>query len=226
MTTPTNRTFLQRRLASWGMDCRAVARRGAAPSTRCGDAAARRTALPPRAARLQDAGYRRRPSSRRRSGSTRRSTGFDLLMLTSSGQRAQPGAACWASRASSPSRFASLVCATRSPACCGGSPPSRSRGRPVGAPDAARSAGEPGQRAVLVAEDNPVNQLVASRLLEQRGLSVDLAANGREAVDKHRKRGYERDLHGLPDARARRLPGHRGDPRVRGQRQRTPRSSR
>jgi PAS domain S-box-containing protein len=37
---------------------------------------------------------------------------------------------------------------------------------------------------VLLAEDNPVNQRVASRLLEKQGHAVVLAANGKEALDR------------------------------------------
>jgi two-component system sensor histidine kinase/response regulator len=40
----------------------------------------------------------------------------------------------------------------------------------------------PGGRILLV-EDNPVNQLVARRLLERRGHTVIVANNGREALD-------------------------------------------
>jgi CheY-like chemotaxis protein len=50
------------------------------------------------------------------------------------------------------------------------------------------SGGSPGEeraaasRKILLAEDNPVNQMVAARLLERRGHRVTVAANGREAV--------------------------------------------
>ncbi len=43
---------------------------------------------------------------------------------------------------------------------------------------------------VLVAEDDPVNQLVARALLEKRGLSVHLARNGREAVRMSAEHDY------------------------------------
>jgi CheY-like chemotaxis protein len=36
---------------------------------------------------------------------------------------------------------------------------------------------------ILLAEDNPVNQRLAKRLLERRGHSVELAASGREAIE-------------------------------------------
>jgi CheY-like chemotaxis protein len=44
---------------------------------------------------------------------------------------------------------------------------------------------------VLLVEDNPVNQLVATRMLQLEGCEVDLAANGAEAVDRAQMRLYD-----------------------------------
>ena len=44
---------------------------------------------------------------------------------------------------------------------------------------------------VLLAEDNEINQLVAVRMLEKRGFRVDVAANGREALEMCRRRRYK-----------------------------------
>ena len=53
-------------------------------------------------------------------------------------------------------------------------------GRPAGA-----------SRRILLAEDNPVNQVVAVRLLEKRGHRVTVAANGREAVAAVRREPFD-----------------------------------
>lgn len=44
---------------------------------------------------------------------------------------------------------------------------------------------------VLVAEDNPVNQLVANRYLQKAGCMVDVANNGAEAVEKFKTTEYD-----------------------------------
>jgi CheY-like chemotaxis protein len=58
-------------------------------------------------------------------------------------------------------------------------------------PIAAPAAGPPERGRVLVAEDNAVNQLVAVRLLEKRGFVVDVASNGRDALDRHELVPYD-----------------------------------
>jgi two-component system sensor histidine kinase/response regulator len=52
---------------------------------------------------------------------------------------------------------------------------------------AAQAAG--GQR-VLIADDDPVSQLVLTRQLEARGYAVDVASNGREAIELHAGSAY------------------------------------
>jgi CheY-like chemotaxis protein len=44
---------------------------------------------------------------------------------------------------------------------------------------------------ILVAEDNPINQLVAVRLLEKHGHTVAVACNGREAVAAVQGGGFD-----------------------------------
>ena len=43
-----------------------------------------------------------------------------------------------------------------------------------------------GGTRVLVAEDDPVNQLVVQTMLENLGVYVEIAAHGEEAVDRKR----------------------------------------
>ena len=47
------------------------------------------------------------------------------------------------------------------------------------------------RRRVLVAEDNPVNQVVATKMLEKFGCDVDVAANGEDAIAKSAETVYD-----------------------------------
>ena len=49
---------------------------------------------------------------------------------------------------------------------------------------------EPSGPAVLLVEDNAVNQAVAVAMLRGRGYQVDIAENGREALDAVGRRPY------------------------------------
>ena len=44
---------------------------------------------------------------------------------------------------------------------------------------------------ILLVEDNPINQKVASRLLEKAGHAVTIAGNGKEAVDQVAARTFD-----------------------------------
>ena len=59
---------------------------------------------------------------------------------------------------------------------------------PAAAPEAARL---PSVARVLVVEDNHVNQIIAVRMLEKLGCRVDVAANGREALDMLPRLAYD-----------------------------------
>jgi signal transduction histidine kinase/DNA-binding response OmpR family regulator len=86
------------------------------------------------------------------------------------------------------------------------------RGSPGAPPPPGPSPDQPAPASlrVLVAEDNPANQQVALRLLERLGHHVDLAASGREALDRLSRSAYDvilMDVHmpemdGLETARA------------------------
>ena len=63
-------------------------------------------------------------------------------------------------------------------------------------PDAASDAPLPGAIAVashrvLIAEDNPTNRLVTTRMLERMGHRVDAVENGREAVEAVQRGGFD-----------------------------------
>ncbi len=47
------------------------------------------------------------------------------------------------------------------------------------------------RRHILIVEDNPINQLVTSRFIAKLGCAVDIASNGREALELWQQRPYD-----------------------------------
>ena len=114
-------------------------------------------------------------------------TGTRMLILTSAGPldpalAAQAGVAQWASKPVRSSELYSALMTLAAPAAP--APSSCTAGRP--APSGGTAGHEPPPKTsrgrILVVEDNEINQIVARGVLSKLGFSVQLAADGRQAL--------------------------------------------
>jgi CheY-like chemotaxis protein len=69
-------------------------------------------------------------------------------------------------------------------------PAKRASRATVTAPPSGGGGDASGGVRVLIADDDPVSQLVLTRQLQARGFTVDVASNGREAIELHAKGNY------------------------------------
>ena len=65
------------------------------------------------------------------------------------------------------------------------------RGDQVNPKEPSPAADHISKSRLLIAEDNPINQKLLKRILEKQGYTVDLASNGREAVQKWSNGAYD-----------------------------------
>ena len=176
----TNLLVLQEALASWGMQVRAEA--GAKAAVAAAQAAA--DAGSPLPLVITDAhmpgedGFELARQLRQ----DRRCAGAAIIMLTSASQSGDTarcrelGVAAHLTKPVSPWELRQLICAVLD---YNVEEPRTTLPVTEGLPGEERTGVS---RKILVAEDNPVNQVVAARLLERREHEVTVVANGREAV--------------------------------------------
>ncbi|MBA2342509.1 MAG: response regulator, partial [Thermoleophilaceae bacterium] len=183
----TNRTILERQLSSWGMVADGAA--GAQQALELLEQAA--DAGEPFALALLDLHMPKVDGCElAREIRARPALGIlRVMLLTSSGGRAEvsdnTGIDGFLTKPVRQSRLYAEIQAVMAGERAG--PGLVERRRPPG-----DGSGEKGMAApvVLVAEDTQVNQAVAARMLEKGGFRVELAANGREAIDALSERSY------------------------------------
>jgi signal transduction histidine kinase/ligand-binding sensor domain-containing protein/DNA-binding response OmpR family regulator len=176
----TNLLLLQEMLAHWGMTVRAEA--GAKAAFAFAQAAA--DAGSPLSLVITDAHMPEEDGFdlARRLRQSPQCAGAAIIMLTSASQSGDPvrcrelGLAAHITKPVSSWELRQLICGVLN-----GTAEESAMTEPFA--DGLPGEERPGaSRKILLAEDNPVNQIVAVRLLERRGHEVTVAANGREAV--------------------------------------------
>jgi CheY-like chemotaxis protein len=185
----TNLLVLQETLANWGMQVSAVASASAAMAL----ARAAADAGLPLPLVITDAhmpgedGFELAKQLRRDAGCA----GAAILMLTSSSLPGDParsrelGVAAHLTKPVNPGELRQVICQVLDRDVEETLPAEPAK---VALPGDRRASAS---RKILLAEDNPVNQVVAVRLLEKRGHKVTLAANGREAVTAVQRESFD-----------------------------------
>jgi CheY-like chemotaxis protein len=167
-------------LANWGMEVRAEAgaRAAVASARAAADAGSPLRLVITDAHMPEEDGF----DLARQLRQDQRCAGASIIMLTSASQSGDSarcrelGLAAHVTKPVSPRDLRQLICGV-----LGGRAEERALAEPVA--EGVRGEERTGaRRKILLAEDNPVNQLVAVRLLERRGHLVTVAATGREAV--------------------------------------------
>ncbi len=123
-----------------------------------------------------------------------------LLLLTSSGlvgiqdRAREVGFSACFTKPVPPSTLFAAICARsddrRAAERLGRSPESPLDGVRPALPASGPTLDEGGAPRILLVEDNPVNQRVAERQLSRLGYAVDIASNGREALDALQRSSY------------------------------------
>ena len=112
--------------------------------------------------------------------------GLPLILLSSLGERdRRPGASAFSAVLTKPIKPSALYDALAT-SMAGSERPSRPAPVEPGAP-----ARPVRPLRILLAEDNPINQKVAERVLERLGYRVDMVADGTEAVEAVTQRAYD-----------------------------------
>ena len=130
-----------------------------------------------------------------RDAAERRTAGVHLVILTTVGRRGDGqtarsiGIDAYLTKPLRQTQLLECLCLLLSPETAAGTPSNAEPPPLITRHTLSESQAGPKPR-LLLAEDNPVNQKVACKMLEKLGYRVDVAGNGQEAVAAHERSRY------------------------------------